>query len=203
MINIIDDFFIDENGTVLKSGKAVPVLKDKDGYKYVYIYINGKRWQRYLAKLVAFYLVENPYNYKFTIFIDGDKNNCNPKNIVWISNKQDAAKRKVYNKWKAKKIENTKEEAIEKTKCPILKKYYETGDLSIINEFVNKIYFEVGKSVQKSMGWTYLYILERLERNSIHGDLKGYFIKHSQFFKVAEVVRNPLDCDIDLLNFKI
>lgn len=203
MQQIIDDFFIDKNGIVYKDSKPVNVLKDKDGYPYVYIWINGKRWQRYLSKLVATYLVPNPYNYKYTIHLDGNIANCHPNNIKWISNKQDAVKRKVYDKWRVKKIENTKEDAIQKTKCPILKKYYETGDLSIINEFVNKIYFEVSKSVQLSMGWSYLYILDRLERNSIHGDLKGYFIKHSQYFKVAEVVRNPLDCDIDLLNFKI
>lgn len=186
MIQIEEDFFINQSGTVFKSGYPVPVLKDKDGYKYVYIHINGKRWQRYLAKLVATYLVENPMNYKYLFFIDGDKSNCNPGNIRWISNKQDAVKRKVSEKWRGRKLEFSKEYAIEKATCPILKNYYSTGDISVVNNYVEQIYHSVRREVQITMGWVYLYILDRLERNSLFGDIKGYFIKMYKNFAVAE-----------------
>lgn len=186
MIKIEDDFFIDSTGTVLKSGKPVPVLKDKDGYKYVYIHIDGKRWQRYLAKLVATYLVENPMNYKYLFFIDGNKANCNPENIAWISNKQDAVKRKVSEKWRGKKVEFSKEYAIEKATCPILKQYYSTGDMCVINNYVEEIFKSVRKEVQVAMGWVYLYIYDRLERNSLFGDIKGYFIRMYRYFTKSE-----------------
>lgn len=191
MIEIEKGFFMDKNGVVYKDKNPVPVHKDKDGYKFIYIYINGKRWQRYLAKIVAIHLVQNPHNYKFLIFKDNDKNNCCPENLAWISNKQDAVKRKIYDKWRAKKIEYSKEYAIENSKTDLLKTYYSTGDISVINKEVEKIYSRVGDEVKKTMGWSYLYILDRLERNSIFGDLQGYFIKLHFFFNREELKSNP------------
>jgi hypothetical protein len=187
MIQIIDDFYINSDGIVLKNNKPVPVLKDKDGYKLVYIYINNKRWQRGLAKLVATYLVKNPFSYKYTRFLDGNKLNCHPSNIVWISNKQDAEKRKIYECWQGKKKEFSQEYAIEKSKCPILKEYYRTGNISIVHKYVEEIYKSVRFDVQISMGWTYVYLVDRLERNSLFDDIKGYFLRLYKHFKNNEL----------------
>lgn len=187
MIQIDGDFYINRNGVVLNNGVPVNILKDKAGYKYFYLYINGKRWQKYLAKIVATYLVSNPMSYKYILFLDGDKSNCSPENIKWISNKQDASKRNVYEKWRGKKLNYTKEYAIKNCTCLILQKYYKTGDLTIINKEVDNIFRNVSPQVQRTMGWSYIYLLDRLERNSLFIDLKSCFLGNYKRFEKGEL----------------
>jgi hypothetical protein len=177
------EYFFCKNGLLYRNEELIKPLKDKDGYLYYNIYINGKRVQRYAAKLVARCLIPNRFNFKFIEFIDGNKLNCHPSNIKWISNKQDAEKRKSYDNWHGKKKTSTREEAIEKCTCPILKEYYLTLDIEVINRYFCEIFKQVRKSIKQMIGIAYLYVVDKIKRFTLLGNIKGYIYAMEKFIK--------------------
>lgn len=58
------------------------------GYPQVSFWKDGKRYYRYIHRLVAEYFIENPNNYDCVNHKDGNKLNNNVNNLEWCTNKQ-------------------------------------------------------------------------------------------------------------------
>lgn len=63
--------------------KLLSTRKDKDGYVISTIYINGKRKDKKVHRLVGIAFVPNPLNKKYINHKDGIKDNNYYKNIEW------------------------------------------------------------------------------------------------------------------------
>lgn len=78
-----------------KTGETLKPLTNGDKYKY-YMFYNpnkkgkNKRVKVRLHRLVAWHFVPNPYLYNEVNHKDGDKYNCLPENLEWVSKKQNS-----------------------------------------------------------------------------------------------------------------
>lgn len=83
---------VNENGDIInaKNGNKVTGSLRKDGFVQISAYINGDRETLIKHRCVALAFVENPNNYRFIKFKDGDKNNIHASNLMWVrgSNKK-------------------------------------------------------------------------------------------------------------------
>ena len=61
------------------------------GYLYVDLYKDGKRYRKYVHRLVAEAYIPNPLNLPFVNHIDGDSKNNNFKNLEWCTAQQNVA----------------------------------------------------------------------------------------------------------------
>lgn len=87
-----DNYWIDTNGDVynLDRPNAGPLSSwvVNTGYLQVKLFKDGKKYFRYVHRLVALAYVPNPSNYKYVMHLDGDKTNPNADNLVWGTNSQ-------------------------------------------------------------------------------------------------------------------
>lgn len=78
---------------VTKDGKAMNMQTKKwlslsdngHGYKQVFIMVNGKRYVRYIHRLVAECFLPNPNGLPEVNHLDGDKANNNAENLEWCT----------------------------------------------------------------------------------------------------------------------
>lgn len=89
----------------------------------------GLRRGPFLGNLIATTLIPNPNGFKNVKFLDGDCKNCHPKNIVWQSESERAAK---ITKTLKARYSNTREYAVNNCSDPELIEYYQTLDKLII-----------------------------------------------------------------------
>lgn len=86
------DYKITKEGKVisLKHKKSVELKGeiDKDGYKRVLIYIDGKRKKFFVHRLVAQTFIPNPENKPQVNHKDGNKLNNHVNNLEWVTNKE-------------------------------------------------------------------------------------------------------------------
>ncbi len=175
MIEIGEGYSIDAEGNVYgKRGFALKPFK-KGGY----VFICFGETTKSLARVVACFLVDNPNNYQKIRYKDGNKYNCHPSNLEWISDEE-------YEFYHLQcKMRNRKfsfQEAKQKSKCPILKAFYSTGDFSIINRFFEDLDKKITVDYWPQVsGLMYLRVHEKLTRGVISDSLERYIkgsLKH-------------------------
>lgn len=76
---------IPRNGT---NGGVIKRFKTTNGYEEHELFKGGKRYRKYVHRLIATYFISNPENKPFVNHIDGNKLNNNIENLEWVTNKE-------------------------------------------------------------------------------------------------------------------
>jgi hypothetical protein len=63
---------------------------DRDGYRYVFLVINGKRFKRLVHRMVANVFIPNPENKPQVNHIDGVRDNNRVENLEWCTAKENS-----------------------------------------------------------------------------------------------------------------
>lgn len=181
MFDIGSKYKIDLNGNIYGPDGIVEIKKNNKGAKRVYIY------QKYVsyARIVATYLVPNPNNYDDLIFKDRNNDNCHPSNIEWVSFDD-------YHKYLTKpklKLVNV-EDVINTVKCPIVKEYYNTNNIDLINSHFIKVSNTITHKIYPYiMGSIYLKMISQLERRKLIIELDR-FIYGNFHFAIKDMIRD-------------
>lgn len=64
------------------------VMKDRDKFNYVTLYVEGERIKGMVHRLVAVTFLDNPNGYRYVKFKDGDRNNMSVSNLEWTDGKR-------------------------------------------------------------------------------------------------------------------
>ena len=85
-----DGYLISKEGEVWseRSNKLLSPFPDKKGYLLCNLYLNGKRKQHKIHRLVALTFIPNPENKPQVNHIDGNKSNNHISNLEWASPKE-------------------------------------------------------------------------------------------------------------------
>lgn len=83
-------FAVSKNGEVIAAdtGKKVAIRDNGHGYKQVQIMRSGKRYTRYVHRLVAECFLEKPDGYDYINHKDGNKSNNSVSNLEWCTQSQ-------------------------------------------------------------------------------------------------------------------
>ena len=83
-------FLVSNNGRVMVADTMVParIADNGNGYKQVQIMRKGKRYTRYVHRLVAECFIPNPDNLPEINHKDGDKNNNSVDNLEWCNHSE-------------------------------------------------------------------------------------------------------------------
>ncbi len=81
-----EDYLVTDTGQVysLKTQKYLKARKTKKGYMQVDLRKNGKRYHKYVHRLVAGAFIPNPNDFEDVDHIDFDITNNNVKNLRWL-----------------------------------------------------------------------------------------------------------------------
>lgn len=87
-----NEYLVSENGDVysLLSGKTLKPAKDKCGYLYYVLCVNGKRVTVKGHRLVALTYIPNPENKPAIDHINGIRTDNRVCNLRWVTNKENA-----------------------------------------------------------------------------------------------------------------
>ena len=90
MIKDADGYIVSDKGNVfsLKTRQLMAKSDNVNGYKYVGLYVNGKRKNFYVHRLVAAAFVENPNGDKYVNHLDFDRANNAAQNLQWCTAKE-------------------------------------------------------------------------------------------------------------------
>jgi len=72
----------------IKSDKILKPMITRKGYHMVALYIEGKRYYRAIARLVAIAFINNPENKPEVNHKDGDKSNNIEGNLEWVTGRE-------------------------------------------------------------------------------------------------------------------
>lgn len=87
----ITTYKVSNRGAVMnKFGKLMTLSKNKNGYSVCSLYINGKKKNPYVHRLVMIAFVENPDNLDIVNHIDGNKTNNYLENLEWMTQSDNA-----------------------------------------------------------------------------------------------------------------
>ena len=119
--NYLEDYIVSNFGRVYNCQKQEDAkIKYSKGFKIIRITKNQKTKVFLVHRLVAGLFLENPLNYRFVIFKDGNKNNCNATNLLWsptLHNLSEEEQLKHLRKRNVKKVldrrKRIKEQAVE------------------------------------------------------------------------------------------
>ena len=80
-------FGITEDGRAmnLKTQKWISINDNGHGYKQISVTVKGKRYVRYIHRLVAECFIPNPENLPQVNHLDGNKANNSADNLEWVS----------------------------------------------------------------------------------------------------------------------
>lgn len=82
-------YVVTDAGVVCSTFTGMPVrVYEECNRLYVYLTVNGKKVKKSLAHAVAEVYVQNPHDYKYIEYLDGNYKNCHPHNLVWVSSPQ-------------------------------------------------------------------------------------------------------------------
>lgn len=82
-----EDYLVSSSGKIysLKSNKYLKPNIVTNGYYQVCLFKNGKRYRKYIARLVAQAFISNPDNKSTVNHKDGIKSNNNISNLEWMT----------------------------------------------------------------------------------------------------------------------
>lgn len=82
-----ENYGISKNGVVInfKRQKELKYFIDKDGYYKVGFCVNGKKYNRFVHRLVAICYIDNPDNLPVVDHIDGNRTNNSVENLRWTT----------------------------------------------------------------------------------------------------------------------
>ena len=86
--NIIGEYFVSDLGNVKRKNRLLKKEKDKNGYEYVNISINGIVKHHSVHKLVALAFIPNPFNFNEINHINGITCDNRVENLEWVNHKQ-------------------------------------------------------------------------------------------------------------------
>lgn len=78
-------YFITEDGKLIRNNKVLSFSISNKGYKTVDTYVNGIRKKYNLHRMVAELYVDNPNDYCCVNHIDGNKLNNHYTNLEWVT----------------------------------------------------------------------------------------------------------------------
>jgi len=89
MPSSIPFFLVSNKGNVIVADTNVParIMDNGHGYKQIQIMRKGKRYTRYVHRLVAECFIPNPNNLPEINHINGDKSNNSVENLEWCNHK--------------------------------------------------------------------------------------------------------------------
>lgn len=83
------DRYVLNNGTpVLRKGRELTPTDNGTGYFQVKFQIDGKKYHKYIHRLVAENFLPNPENKSDVNHINGDKSKNNVENLEWVSHSE-------------------------------------------------------------------------------------------------------------------
>ena len=93
------NYLIYEDGRVFskKSNKFMKEQTHRLGYKYYYIYKDGKRKKFYTHRLVAIHYIPNPENLKEIDHLNRDKSDNRIENLRWINRSENCLNKDIIN----------------------------------------------------------------------------------------------------------
>lgn len=69
-------------------GRILKIEKGDNGFNYVRLYLDGIKVKRQIQRLVAVTFLENPNDYDYVGFKDGNKDNMALENLEWTDEKR-------------------------------------------------------------------------------------------------------------------
>ena len=82
--NLIDQVLsVSNKGRIFYKGKLLKFYPAHSGHFRFYIKVGGVIMFRYLHRIVANVWIPNPNGYRYVLFLDADKANCNVSNLKW------------------------------------------------------------------------------------------------------------------------
>jgi hypothetical protein len=90
MKTVFDYYDVSEYGVVTnkKNGRVLSVQKNRKGYHYAYVYVEEKRVNFRVSRLVALVYVPNPKNLPEVNHKDGNKDNNHYTNLEWCTGEE-------------------------------------------------------------------------------------------------------------------
>lgn len=70
-----------------RKGKILGIVKNDNGFNYVCLYKEGVKVKRQVQRLVAITFLENPNDYDYVGFKDGNRDNMALENLEWTNKK--------------------------------------------------------------------------------------------------------------------
>lgn len=160
------DYKITRDGQVYSEYNKINRVKC-NGYYCINITKNGKTYKPHLHRILAETFIDNPHNYNYVYFIDGNKENLSLKNLKW-SSKQKIAKnhnKKIYHEKKVLQIEIKTGKIVREYSSSV-----EAGNiLGCDPSGIRKVCNGIGKTA-KGYGWEF-----KLEKTSESEINKGIF----------------------------
>lgn len=92
LMNFFCDYEITTDGRIWsnKSNKYLKPQNNGNGYLKVTLMHEGKRYQRYVHRLVAFHFIASDVDCPEVDHIDGDKTNNHVSNLRWVSRSENS-----------------------------------------------------------------------------------------------------------------
>lgn len=132
----------------VKTKEKISKITNKNQYRYISLYNNGKSKRIGTHRLVALHFIPNPDNKPMVDHIDGNRDNNKAENLRWVTNQEN--------------IKN--ETTLKKQKISVVAYRRETGE---------KIYFESITEAMKQ-GFSFTMIRECLRSRNKNKRHKGY-----------------------------
>mgnify|MGYP001581314356 CR=1 FL=1 len=140
-----ENYIIFEDGKVINTnnGREIKPYINGTGYKQIQLFINGKRKQPYIHRLIAKVYIPNPENKPVIDHINRDRKDNRIENLRWVSTSENGMNRSCFSNLGFQFISKNRENRyVFQIQRPELKQQYYNKDLQQVIEFRNKFCIE-------------------------------------------------------------